>query len=286
VDLVGATAFDPEVIEEAMDVLTASVQQVKEAVDRSPKVDPGSTDADNYIAEIRAAVVSTASDASTATTQAGLATTNGAAQVVLAAAQVSLATAQVGLATTARTGAETAQGLAEDARDAAVAAVGAVKVSSNDTTAGYLETKLLVGTDLSLSTQNDGAAETRTISLGTSIMRNDAVTARTRGHHFTPVAVTAAAGGALAIDCRLHEECTITLAETTTTVGAATYQAAGKYVVLIITGTTGKALAWHTNWHKDGVACTIDAPANGVVDMHCFRSNGSMMQHIGSKLAV
>lgn len=40
---------------------------------------------------------------------------------------------------------------------------GLVKVSSNDTTAGDLEAKLLVGTGLSLSTQNDGANETRTI---------------------------------------------------------------------------------------------------------------------------
>jgi hypothetical protein len=117
-------------------------------------------------------------------------------------------------------------------------------------------------------------------------MKSDVVTARTRAHRFTPVAVTAAGGGALAINCDLHEECTITLSETTTTVGSASNQAAGKYVVLIITGATGKSLAWNTNWEKDGAACTIAAPANGVVDMHCFRSNGTKMKHIGSKLAV
>jgi len=38
-----------------------------------------------------------------------------------------------------------------------------VKISSNDTTAGDLETKLLVGAGLALSTQNDGGNETRTI---------------------------------------------------------------------------------------------------------------------------
>ena len=291
-DYVENAAFPAETHEAALDLLTMICQALDEKISRAVLVDISSTtDPSDLLDEIDADVASAAASAATATTQAGL-------------------------ASAARVGAETAQGLAEDARDlaqewavnpeddpitgypgefsalhwaakaAAAASVDGIKVSSNDTTAGYLETKLLVGTDLSLSTQNDGAAETRTISLGTNIMRNDAVTARTRGHHFTPVAVTAAAGGALAIDCRLHEECTITLAETTTTVGAATYQAAGKYVVLIITGTTGKELAWHTNWHKDGVACTIAAPANGVVDMHCFRSSGSMMQHIGSKLAV
>jgi len=117
-------------------------------------------------------------------------------------------------------------------------------------------------------------------------MKSDVVTARTRSHRFTPVAITAAAGGALSIDCDLHEECTITLSETTTTVGSASNQAAGKYVVIQITGTTGKALAWNTNWHVDGAACAIAAPANGVTDMHCFRSNGTYMQFIGSKLAV
>lgn len=40
-----------------------------------------------------------------------------------------------------------------------------VRVSSNDTTPSHLEDKLLVGTGLSLSTQNDGGNETRTIDL-------------------------------------------------------------------------------------------------------------------------
>lgn len=60
--------------------------------------------------------------------------------------------------------AETAQAAAEAAQAAAEAAAGAVKVSANDTTAGDLETKLLVGDGLALSTQNDGANETRTIA--------------------------------------------------------------------------------------------------------------------------
>jgi hypothetical protein len=130
------------------------------------------------------------------------------------------------------------------------------------------------------------AATTDFQAADSATMKSNVVTARTRAHRFTPVAVTAAAGGALSIDCDLHEECTITLAETTTTVGAASNQAAGKYVVLVVTGTTGKALAWNTNWDKDGADCTIAAPANGVTDMHCFRSNGTSMKHIGSKLAV
>lgn len=57
-----------------------------------------------------------------------------------------------------------AQSAAESARDEAQASVGGVRVSANDTTPGNLEAKLLAGTGLSLSTQNDGGNETRTIS--------------------------------------------------------------------------------------------------------------------------
>ena len=68
-------------------------------------------------------------------------------------------------AETAETNAETAETGALAAQAAAEAAVGAVKVSSNDTTAGDLEAKLLVGDGLALSTQNDGGNETRTVDI-------------------------------------------------------------------------------------------------------------------------
>lgn len=49
-----------------------------------------------------------------------------------------------------------------------IAAAG-LKVSSNDTTPGTLEAKLLVSSSLVLSTQNDGANETRTLDLASGI---------------------------------------------------------------------------------------------------------------------
>ena len=67
-------------------------------------------------------------------------------------------------AETAEANAETAESAAEAAQAAAEAAVGAVKVSPDDTTAGNLEAKLLVGAGLTLSTQNPGGNETRTIT--------------------------------------------------------------------------------------------------------------------------
>lgn len=139
-DLVNATTFHAEVIEGALDRLTAQIQQVDEAVERAVKAPVSSTTSpDDLLNELASDVASAASSAATATAQAGL-------------------------AATAKTGAETAQGLAEDARDAAVAAVGGVRVSDNDTTAAPLETKLLPGTNINMSTQNDGGAETRTIN--------------------------------------------------------------------------------------------------------------------------
>lgn len=46
---------------------------------------------------------------------------------------------------------------------------GSVKVSSDDTTPSDLETKLLIGTGLSFTTQNPGGNETRTLDLDTSV---------------------------------------------------------------------------------------------------------------------
>lgn len=53
-------------------------------------------------------------------------------------------------------------------------ASGQVQVSSNDTTPGDIETKLLVGTGLSLATQNEGGNETRTVSLDDTLIEVDA----------------------------------------------------------------------------------------------------------------
>ena len=103
--------------------------------------------------------------ASAASTAADVVLTN--ADVVLTNADVVSTNADVVLANNAVTAAQTAQTGAETAETNAIAAVGSVKVSSNDTTAGDLEAKLLVGSGLILSTQNDGANETRTINVAT-----------------------------------------------------------------------------------------------------------------------
>lgn len=84
--------------------------------------------------------------------------------VAAAAASATAAAGSASTASSAQTAAESAQSAAEDAQAAAEAAVGGIKVSSDDTTPDDLESKLLAGTGLSLSTQNAGGDETRTIT--------------------------------------------------------------------------------------------------------------------------
>lgn len=153
VDLVQAEAFDPEVIETSLDMLTATTQQLKEAVGRAVKVDPGQSDPTVYLTEIRAAVAGTAADrtaadadaaataadriavaadktttqgyrdtalgyANTATTQAATATTKASeasASAGTAATQAGNASASAADASTAKTAAQAAQAAAESA---------------------------------------------------------------------------------------------------------------------------------------------------------------------------
>lgn len=99
-------AFDPNVVEKALDMQTASLQQLKEEIARAPKVYPGQADPNALITQISDAVASTAADAGTATAQAEL-------------------------AFTARAGVQTAQGLAEAAQAAAEAARDAIPAAGD-----------------------------------------------------------------------------------------------------------------------------------------------------------
>lgn len=94
------------------------------------------------------------------------------AQTYATAAQTAQTAAEA-----AQTAAETAQAAAETARDEAQAAVGGVRVSANDTTAADLETKLLLGSGMAASTQNDGGNETRTITVDPNNATDTAITA-------------------------------------------------------------------------------------------------------------
>lgn len=121
-----------EEVEVALDLLTMICLSLQEETGRSVKVAiQDTTDPAALIAQLR--------------TDAANATTSASSAVASANAAAASATA-------------------------AQAASGGVKVSGNDTTHGDLEAKLLAGTGVLLSTQNDGASETRTVAVdvGTS----------------------------------------------------------------------------------------------------------------------
>jgi hypothetical protein len=96
------------------------------------------------------------------------------ADVTTASTAATAAVAAQTAAETAQTNAETAQAAAEAARDTALAAVGGVAVSADDTTPSNLETKLLAGTGLAATTQNGGGNETRTLALDTTYTNHSA----------------------------------------------------------------------------------------------------------------
>ena len=129
-------------------------------------------------------------------TQVARVQSEGTTQVGLCEAQVTLAEAQADASATSAAAALVSEGNASDSADIAAewaenpedvavtghpgeysalhwaakahgaAGGGLLKVSAADTTAGYLEGKLLAGDGLSASTQNGGGNETRTLAVG------------------------------------------------------------------------------------------------------------------------
>ena len=135
VDFVNGVSFLAEVVETALDDLTAQVQQVAEAATRAVKVPVSSTvDPDSIISQLEV-------DAATASNAASA-----------AAAQAQAATTQAQIA-------------AQSATDAAASAVEAqtavsgVRASATDTTPAPLTAKLQAGEGLELTLQNPGANE-------------------------------------------------------------------------------------------------------------------------------
>lgn len=159
-------AFFPQVITDAFDRLTMLIQQVNTKATNAVTlpVSDGSGLSGELPPKAQRLGKALVFDAVTgepgvsAETFDDQGATAAAASAVAAAASEATAVAS---ATAATTAASTATAAASDA----LAAVGAVKVSGDDTTAGNVEDKIVVGDGLTLSTLNDGANEQRQVDL-------------------------------------------------------------------------------------------------------------------------
>lgn len=176
-DFPRASKFPSVANENALDKNTMVVQDQQEQLDRSLKLPENSsaTSSDLPLPSSRRAliwdaaedgtIINSTNDPDQAQADAAASATAAATSETNAATSASnAATSETNAATSASNAATSETNAAQSATDAQ-AAVGAVKVSSNDTTAGDLEAKILSSGLVGLSTQNDGANETRTIDV-------------------------------------------------------------------------------------------------------------------------
>lgn len=149
----------PEVkFENNVDKLTLMAIQLKEANVRSVKVPSAWTGGDVTVEPLIANKALLVNPDGTEIIMSEDDFDDISASVTQAAASATAAAASATAAAASATAAAASEAAAE-------AAVGSVKVSADDTTAGNLEAKILVGDALALSTQNPGGNETRTIDI-------------------------------------------------------------------------------------------------------------------------
>jgi hypothetical protein len=161
-DLVENDPLPAEDVEEAFDRAAMVAQRLKDRVDRAVRLSDGfNATFDPTLPALPTADTTLAFNS----TGTGFVVGPTTAAISSAATNAAAAAASASAAATSETNAGTSETNAAASAAAAAASIGGVKVSSNDTTPSDLEAKLLVAGGLSLSTQNDGANETRTITL-------------------------------------------------------------------------------------------------------------------------
>lgn len=143
-DLRNQGGFFPEVHERVFDRIEMKLQELREELGRAVKVDISSgTDPDDLLDTITSSAAQAASSASSAALSASSATSSANAAASSASSAASSASA-------------------------AAASVGAVRISANDTTPGVLNGKLVAGSGVTLTENNDGGNETLTVSASAS----------------------------------------------------------------------------------------------------------------------
>jgi hypothetical protein len=175
---------------------------------------------------------------------------------------------------------------ASKASSAGVGPDGKVYISGDDTTAGNLEAKLLAGTGLSATTQNDGANETRTLAIDTATtpQLNEA-SQWTKAQNFDATTLTDAA--TIVWDTQSNQVTMVTLGGNRT-MGPPTNPVDGGVYVLGVCqdGTGGRTLSWNGAFKfPAGTAPPLTTTANAK-DFFSFISDGTNLYLFGQSLDV
>jgi hypothetical protein len=158
-----------------------------------------------------------------------------------------------------------------------------VLVSSNDTTAGYLNGKLVAGSNVTFTENNDGSDETLTIAA--SQLSLTAAHEWTAQQNFNNTALTFDATQDWALTA--NQVATLTLTNNTT-FDAPTQMVDGAFYSLIIIqdGTGSRTASWNAvfKW-AGGTAPTLTTTASAK-DVFVWRSDGTNMYEVGRQLNV
>lgn len=168
-DFQASGEFRAKVINDELDFQTATLQQIADDLGRSIRLSRSDADA---VLELPAKVsradrvLAFNADGDVIVSNESLPEIEGAATSAMAASiSAASASASADAAAESADDADAARIAAEAAQAAATAGIGGIKVSADDTAPNDLESKLLVGDGLALSTQNAASNETRTIDL-------------------------------------------------------------------------------------------------------------------------
>ena len=296
IDLVNATAFDPEVIESELDVLTAMCQQLSEAIGRSVKVDPGTTDPGAYLAEIRAAVTSASADADDAET-ARIAAEVARDEAVAASENVSVLrtppiTAAVGqtVITPGFTWNDAAGNIIiyidgfKQATDTYTLASPNITLS-DPLTGGEIIEVYSVQFDAAPSTplyaDNNGSdiQNKPTFRSNLGVKAPSEVTAYTKQQYATPVAVTPSSG-AVTLDAELHQDCAVTSTQNLT-MNAPTKAVNGMHLFIRLYAASALTITWNAVFKANADASLPTAHVAGKATYCNFRFNGASWVLLG-----
>lgn len=169
------------------------------------------------------------------------------------------------------------------------AAAGASKVSSADTTAGFLEDKLDAGANILITKQNTGANESLLISvtgalltsaIGVTVQAYDAATAKTdevqswtRQQYPEPVVLV----NLSSLSCDLHAFASYQLVNGVNTLPTVSAQSKGKIIELELIGSSTSSLAFSANWKATDAVALPTSPAAGKKLWLVAESSGGFM---------